>query len=283
MLQTTIRNPVSCYGIAVHTGQKVQLTLKPAKEDQGIVFVRKDISYGENHIQADYFNVSETSLCTKISNQNNISVSTIEHLMAAIWGSGIDNVIIEVDGPEVPIMDGSSKPFVFMIECAGTKILCKYKKILVIKRDIEIDNGKGSYALASPSEEFGIDLEIEFESKLIGRQNISYSDRNKFDSEVASARTFGFIHELEYLKSKGLARGASLDNAIGLDNDKILNHDGLRYEDEFVRHKLLDAIGDFSLSSINIAGKFNCTKPGHEINNQLLRKLFSDTNNFDWR
>lgn len=280
MLQTTINAPVSCYGIAVHSGETVQLILKPAKADQGIIFVRKDIKYGDNHILASFNNVSETSLCTKISN-NITSVSTIEHLMAALWGCNIDNVIVEIDGPEIPIMDGSSKPFIFMIEYAGIKYLNKQRKILKILKDIEVTNND-SLNIVSPSDEFNIDLEINFDAPVIGKQNISYSGKANFASEIAEARTFGFIHELEYLKSKGLAKGASLDNAIGLEHENILNHDGLRFEDEFVRHKLLDAIGDFTTGAHEIQGKFQCQKPGHHLNNLLMRKIFDNPNNYKW-
>lgn len=281
MFQKTISNPVSCYGIAVHSAEKVQLVLKPAKANQGIIFVRKDISYGDNFIKADYFNVSETSLCTKISNPIT-SISTIEHLMAAIWGMNIDNIIIEVDGPEIPIMDGSSKPFMFMLEYAGIKTLDAKRKKLKINKEISIENGKGSINIIEPSDEFSIDLSIDFESKAIGKQSIEYKCRDRFFYDIAEARTFGFINELEYLRSIGLAKGASLNNAIALDQDKILNNDGLRFNDEFVRHKLLDALGDFSTGAVDILGKFTCIKPGHEINNQLLRKVFDNTNNYTW-
>ena len=283
MFQTTIKNPVSCYGIGVHSGRNVQLTMKPAKAGTGIVFVRTDVTQtSDNFIEANFLNVSETSYSTSISNNDSkVFVSTIEHLMAAIWGCNIDNMIIEIDGPEVPIMDGSSKPFLFMLEFAGAKDLPQKKKILKINKEVIFTAGD-SESIIMPSDNFRIDLEIEFKSKAIGRQEISYSDRSKFSDEVASARTFGFVHELEYMKSKGLARGASLSNAIGLDNDIILNHDGLRYRDEFVRHKLLDAIGDFSLASSNILGAFKCIKPGHALNNNLLRKVFDNPSNYSW-
>ena len=203
--------------------------------------------------------------------------------MASIWGSDIDNLFIEIDGPEVPIMDGSSKPFVFMIDCAGIKVQNVKRKILKINREVEVFNSDtGSVNYVYPSESFQIDVDIEFSSKIIGRQQISCGDKSQFDSEIASARTFGFIDELEFLQQKGLAKGASLDNSIGLEGDKILNHDGLRYEDEFVRHKLLDAVGDFATASRNIVGHFSCKKPGHNINNELLRKVFDNPNNYTW-
>lgn len=283
MFQTTIKYPVSCYGIGVHSGDTVQLTLKPAKSDTGIIFIRTDISYSENFVKASYLNVSETTLCTRLSSDNkNFSISTVEHLLAAIWGSGIDNLIIELDGPEVPIMDGSSKPFVFMLECAGTQTLKSKKPYLKILKEVFVDNGNGSTNIVSPSDDFSLQITIDFPTKAIGRQSLSYRERSLFNKDIASARTFGFLHELDYLKGKGLAKGASLNNAIGIDQDVILNHDGLRYEDEFVRHKMLDAIGDFSLASNNIIGAFECIKPGHNINNILLRKILENPNNYSW-
>ncbi|NDB82333.1 MAG: UDP-3-O-[3-hydroxymyristoyl] N-acetylglucosamine deacetylase [Alphaproteobacteria bacterium] len=281
MKETTIIYPASCFGLGVHSGQKVQVTLKPAKAGTGIVFVRTDIR-GDlpNFVKASFEAVSKTKLCTTISSQDNIfSISTVEHLMAGIWGCGIDNLIVEIDGPEVPIMDGSSRPFVFMIECAQTKILKPERKKLKIKKEVYVEAGE-SVSIASPDEKFSISLNIDFNSKAIGRQSITYSNRGMFSQEVASARTFGFLHELEYLQSIGLAKGVSLDNSIGLDKDIILNHDGLRFKDEFVRHKLLDAIGDFALANCDMIGSFSCTKPGHYINNLLLRKIFSDPNNY---
>ncbi|MDX1924592.1 MAG: UDP-3-O-acyl-N-acetylglucosamine deacetylase [Rickettsiaceae bacterium] len=281
MLQATIKYPVSCYGIGVHSGQTVQMTFKPAKSNDGIVFVRTDISSGDNFVKASFDNVTETTLSTTISAPNKtFSISTIEHLMAAIWGSGVDNLIIEIDGPEVPIMDGSSKPFVFMLECAQKKHLPETRKLIKIHKEIYIENGSGGVSVVSPADKFSISLDIDFPSKAIGKQSIKYDNKELFGSEIASARTFGFVGELEYLRSIGLAKGASLDNAIGLDQDTILNHDGLRYNDEFVRHKLLDALGDFSLASCDIIGSFSCTKPGHAMNNQLLRKIFADPSNF---
>lgn len=281
MFQNTIRYPASCYGIGVHSGRTVQLTLKPAKAGDGITFVRTDIIGEHRHLKASFDNVTETSYSTSISDPyKKFSISTIEHLMAAIWGAGIDNIIVELDGPEVPIMDGSSRPFVFMLECAQVKQLSSKKRYLKINREVFVDNCKGGQNILSPSNSFQIDIDIEFESKVIGKQSFNYNNRELFGSDVASARTFGFIHELEYMQNLGLARGASLNNAIGLDKDVILNHDGLRYEDEFVRHKLLDAIGDFALASIDVVGSFSCIRPGHELNNLLLRKLFDDPQNY---
>ena len=283
MLQTTIKHPISCYGIGVHSGRNVQLTLKPARQNTGIVFIRTDVTKFNNVIYAGFDQVSETTLSTTVSNEDKVSVSTIEHLLAAIYGSGLDNVIIELDGPEIPIMDGSSQPFLFMIECASLIKLSAKKKMLKINKDIELFGDNGSYVLATASDNFDIDITIDFSSKIIGTQKTSFTvTNNAFVKEIAAARTFGFVKDLEYLQSKGLAKGASLDNAIGIDDDKILNHDGLRFNDEFVRHKLLDAIGDFTVASTNIYGSFKFNKSGHYLNNQFLHKLFSDTQNYSW-
>ena len=280
-MQTTIQNPISCYGIGVHSGSITQLTLKPAAKNTRIIFVRTDVREEINFIEASYLNVSDTTMSTNIRNANNIQVSTIEHLMAAIWGCGIDNMIVEVDGPEIPVMDGSSRPFVFMIECSGRKFQNAPKKYLKILKEINTIN-KDCEIICTPSESFQIDLTIDFLSKAIGRQNILFSNSASFNEEIADARTFGFVHELDYLKSKGLAKGASLDNAIGIDQDTVMNHDGLRHKDEFVRHKLLDMLGDLYTTSSNFVGSFYAHKTGHSLNNQFLRQLFSDPYAYSW-
>lgn len=280
-MQTTIQNPISCYGIGVHSGKTTHLTLKPAQENTGIVFVRTDLSSEINFIKASYANVTETSLCTGIKNSNSVKVTTIEHIMAAIWGCGIDNMIIELDGEEVPVMDGSSKPFVFMIECAGRKLQKAPKKFLKILKEVKAVH-KDCEIIAAPANSLNVDLTIEFESKAIGKQNFILSGAESFKSEIADARTFGFLHELDYLKSKGLAKGASLENAIGIDKDVIMNPDGLRYEDEFVRHKLLDFVGDLYTAGTPIVGAFSAYKTSHALNNHFLRELFADSTNYIW-
>jgi UDP-3-O-[3-hydroxymyristoyl] N-acetylglucosamine deacetylase len=274
-MQLTIQNPINCFGIGVHSGNKTQVTLKPANKDVGIVFVRTDVSSVDNKIIANYANVFDTSLSTSIKNNADICVSTIEHLMAAIWGCGIDNLIIEIDGLEVPIMDGSSKPFVFMIECAGLKYLKAPKKHLKILKEIKVTDS-GSEIFSYPSDEMIIDLTIDFESKVIGKQSYNFSPRKNFKDDIANSRTFGFVQDLDYLQSRGLAKGASLDNAIGIDKDIILNHEGLRHDNEFVRHKMLDLMGDLYTTGTNFIGKIDGYKTSHNLNNQFLRKIFSD-------
>ena len=278
-MQTTIERPMSCYGIGVHSGQRTQLTLKPARANTGIVCLRSDVSSVNNVIEVIYHNVSETMLSTTVQNDASVKISTIEHLMAALWGCGIDNVIIELDGPEVPIMDGSSKPFVFLIECAGTKILDIPRKTIKILKDIRVFHNDAEI-IVTPSDIFAVNVEIEFASKAIGKQTMSLNDPSFFKEEISSARTFGFMHEVEYLRSKGLAKGASLENAVGIENDTIMNPEGLRFSNEFARHKLLDSVGDFYTAGGVLLGSFACTKSGHNLNNILLRSIFDNPNNY---
>ncbi len=280
-MQTTIQKPISCFGIGVHSGKKTQLTLKPAKADTGIIFVRTDVSEVDNKILASYDKVFDTKLSSSIKNDANIYVSTIEHLMAAIWGCGVDNLIIELDGPEVPIMDGSSKPFVFMIECAGKLQQNAPGKTLKLLKEIQIEDS-GSEIIATPADETIIDLTIDFEDPAIGKQHQIFTPNSSFKDDIANSRTFGFLHELEYLKSKGLAKGASLDNAIGIDKGEILNQGGLRHDNEFVRHKMLDLFGDMYLSGSSLVAHIHGYKTSHALNNQFLRKLFSNPHAYKW-
>lgn len=280
-MQTTISCPISCYGIGVHSGKKTQVTLKPANPNTGVVFVRTDVTSVDNKIYTSYKNVFDTSLSTSIKNDAGIKVSTIEHLMAAIWGCGLSNVIIEIDGSEVPIMDGSSQPFVFMIECAGIKKTNIPKKCLKLLKDVYVTNGD-SEIIANVSSMLSIDLTIDFSSSAIGKQKYIFNNEKSFVSEIANSRTFGFLHELDYLQGKGLAKGASLDNTIGIDKNVILNHEGLRHDNEFVRHKMLDLLGDLSCAGGNFIGSLKGFKTSHELNNQLLHKIFSDPSGYKW-
>ena len=282
MNQRTVESISSCYGIGIHTGRFINMTIRPAKENTGIVFVRTDVKDTNNIINASYLNVTEASLGTVVSNSSNVKVSTIEHLMAALYGTGVDNAIIEIDGPEVPVMDGSSMPFIFMIDYAGVRNLGVKRKSIKIKKEILIESNN-SYIHVEPSEAFEIDMKIDFQNKAIGAQNINFNETSSdFKSEISMARTFGFISEIDGLKSMGLALGASLDNAIGIDDDgNILNEESLRYENEFVRHKILDAVGDFYTSGFSsIVGKFSCSKSGHYTNNLILRKILEDSRNY---
>lgn len=275
--QRTITSKVSCNGVGLHTGIDVNLTLLPGEPDSGIIFRRSDLDAKESDIKAHYTNVVATNLGTVIANESGAKVSTIEHLMAAIWGCGIDNLIVEVSGPEVPVMDGSSEPFVFLIECAGIKTQDKARKVIEITKEIKIEGEDNKSISVSPAQEFGIDLHIDFDHECISEQTIDYSTTfASFKNDLARARTFGFKHEIEQLHKMGLAKGGSLDNAILIDENGVVNEEGLRYNNEFVKHKTLDFIGDIYLAGHFIIGHFKASKPGHGINNKMLHTLLSD-------
>jgi len=275
--QNTIGNIVSCSGIGLHSGRTVSMQLLPAAEDSGIVFRQvddQDNIIGE--VRASYENVTSTMMSTNISSPDQkISIATVEHLMAAFWGCGIDNVIVKINGNEVPIMDGSSSYFVFMIECAGIRHQKKYRKILEITNKVELHYGD-AFVIIEPSDEFRIDLGIDFAHPLIQKQDFHFDQNSNFKMDIARARTFGFEKDVEKLRSIGLAKGGSLDNAIVVGEDNILNPQGLRFNDEFVRHKILDSIGDMYLSGYHIKGAIKAAKSGHALNNMLLKKLFDN-------
>jgi UDP-3-O-[3-hydroxymyristoyl] N-acetylglucosamine deacetylase len=279
--QKTLERKVSCIGVGLHSGQPVKLQLNPANINHGIVFKRSDISGFDNIIPAQFDKVTKTQLGTTLSNEQGTIIATVEHLMAALWGCGIDNALIEVDGPEIPIMDGSSEPFVFLAECAGIKDQEEDRKVIKVLKQVEVRDGD-KFAIVKPSDDFAIDLEIDFNSKAISNQKWVYSSSQvSFKTDLCRARTFGFEHEVEYMRSQGLARGGSLENAIVISGDKILNKEGLRYNNEFVRHKLLDCIGDFYLAGNRIQGNFTAYKSGHGLNNKLLHKLFEDKSAYE--
>ncbi len=275
-LQHTLAHSVSCTGIALHTGAQVSMTLHPASENTGIRFVRSDLRDRPNEVQADFRHVTCTRLGTTLTNEANASVATTEHLMAALWGSNVDNAIIELSGPEVPIMDGSSEPFVFLIECAGLKEQRAPRRIIEILKTVEVTDGEKRASL-TPASQFGLSVEINFNNKVIAHQayNIDFG-RASFKTELCRARTFGFEHEVAQLREMGLARGGSLENAIVVGEDKVLNEGGLRYQDEFVRHKALDCIGDIYLAGAHIRGHVHGVRTGHDLNHKLLTALFAD-------
>jgi len=273
ILQRTITNSVSTRGVGLHTGEKVILTLHPANEDQGIVFTRSDLEVPIK-IQVSPFMVTETKLCSTIGVDQS-KVSTVEHIMSALSASGIDNIIIDVNGSEVPIMDGSSIAFIHLIKSAVIKEQNKPKKFVVINELIEVKDGD-RLAKFEPHQGFIIDFMIDFPHPAFNDEDSHVSIdffKDSYIKDISRARTFGFMQEVEYLRTNGLARGGSLDNAIVLDEYKIINEDGLRYSDEFVRHKILDAVGDLYMLGSPIIGKFTAYKSGHELNNKLLRAL----------
>ena len=281
ILQTTLKNQIHCSGIGLHSGNKISMSLYPADPDTGIVLRRTDIPGQNALIPARFDHVSDTRLCTTLRNDAGVQIATVEHLMAALAGCEIDNVVIEVNGAEVPIMDGSAEPFVFLIECAGTVHQNAVRHVLSIKRPVSIFEG-GAKATLAPSNlgrsGLTIDLRIDFKNSAIGQQNLTVAvSSSSFKNEICRARTFGFLEDVEALRQVGLAQGGSLDNAVVISGDNILNEDGLRYEDEFVRHKILDCIGDLYLAGNPIMGNFSGLRSGHDLHNKLLRRLFADS------
>lgn len=279
--QKTVAKPACCSGIGMHSGKKVNLCIKPAPINHGIKFKRIDLPDSPS-ISAHFNMVVDTSLATVIG-YNGFIVSTIEHLMASFAGLSIDNALVEIDTYELPIMDGSAGPFTSLIQSAGIKEQDGPKSFFIIKTPIELkENGKtvGIYPFSS----FKITYTIEFDHPVIKRQSysIDMSD-NIFEREISRARTFGFLHEIEYLKRYGFARGGSLDNAVVIDKHDILNNEGLRYQDEFVRHKILDCIGDFSLLGMPILGHLIVEKSGHSFNHSFINKFFAQKESWETR
>jgi len=277
--QHTLKSSISCTGVGLHSGTKTTMVLHPAEAGSGVRFRRVDAAGKGAVIAARWSNVTDTRLNTCISNEDGISVKTIEHLMSALAGMGVDNALIDIDGEEVPVMDGSAAPFVFLIECAGLVEQSAPRQVIkVLKRVIVTDGDK--IATLAPSEDFTLAVDIEFAAAAIGRQQVSLTvDAAAFKAEISRARTFGFEQEVEAMRAAGLGRGGSLDNAVVIagDGKGVLNKEGLRYDNEFVRHKLLDALGDLSLAGAPLEASFRGTRTGHALNNMLLRALFADS------
>jgi UDP-3-O-[3-hydroxymyristoyl] N-acetylglucosamine deacetylase len=271
--QRTLKNAVRATGVGLHTGDQIHLTLLPAPVDTGIVFRRVDLQPPVD-IKADAINVGETTLSTCLVN-GDTRVSTVEHLMSAMAGLGIDNAIVELNAPEIPIMDGSAGPFVFLIQSAGVQEQNAPKKFVRIKREVTLRDGD-KFASFLPFDGFKVSFSIEFDHPVFKdrrpQTELEFSS-STFVKDISRARTFGFMHEIEYLRSKGLARGGSMDNAIVVDQYKILNEDGLRFEDEFVKHKVLDAIGDLYMLGFSLLCEYKAHKSGHSLNNRALRLL----------
>ena len=274
--QRTLSNSIRASGVGLHSGEKVNMTLRPAAKDTGIIFRRLDIEPIQQ-IPALAKSVIDTMLGTTIAKKN-ASVMTVEHILAAFAGLGIDNALVDLDGPEVPIMDGSSASFIFLIESAGIEEQNASKKFLRIKKKIRVEDGE-KFAEFKPYNGYRISFEIDFDHPMIKSKltklSVDFSTLT-FLKEISRARTFGFLKEIETLRSKNLALGGSLDNAIVFDDYRILNQDGLRYQDELVRHKILDVVGDLYLMGHILVGEFNGYKSGHELNNKLILKLYTD-------
>lgn len=273
--QRTLRNAIKATGVGLHTGEKVYLTLSPAPINAGIVFRRVDLD-PVVEIPARAENVRETTLSTTLI-ANGEKVSTVEHLLSAMAGLGIDNAFIDLSAPEVPIMDGSAGPFVFLIQSAGIEEQSAAKKFIRIKRPVTVEDGDKTASFL-PFDGFKVSFSIDFDHPVFRERSphaeIDFSTTS-FVKEVSRARTFGFMHEIEYLRAQGLARGGSVDNAIVVDEYRILNQDGLRYDDEFVKHKILDAIGDLYLLGYGVIGEYRAHKSGHALNNAVLRALMA--------
>ncbi len=271
--QRTLKNEIRATGVGLHTGQKIYLTLRPAPVDSGIVFRRVDLD-PIVEIEAKATNVGDTTLSTTLM-KGDVRVSTVEHLLSAMAGLGIDNAIVDLSAAEVPIMDGSAGPFVFLIQSAGILEQSAAKKFIRIKKEITVTDGD-KVATLLPFDGFKVSFTIDFDHPVFkGKKLDAVVDfsSTSFVKEISRARTFGFMHEIEYLRSKGLAKGGSVDNAIVVDKYRIVNEDGLRYEDEFVKHKILDAIGDLYLLGNTLIGEFKAFKSGHGLNNLVLREL----------
>lgn len=274
--QRTLKNIIRATGVGVHTGEKVYLTLRPAPVDTGIIFVRADLDPAvEIPAKSEY--IGDTSLCTCLV-KDGVRIATVEHLLSALAGLGIDNLYVEVSAPELPIMDGSAGPFVFLIQSAGIVEQAAPKKFIRIKKKIRVKH-EDKWVIMEPHNGFQVDFRIEFDHPAIAGETqhalVDFSSTS-YVREVARARTFGFLSDYEYIRKQNLALGASLDNAVVLDEYKILNQDGLRYKDEFVKHKILDVIGDLYLMGFSVIGRFKGFKSGHAMNSKLLDKLISD-------
>jgi len=279
-VQQTLKNAIHCTGIGLHSGEDIALCLYPAEAGTGIVFKRTDPVAGSPLIPALYDNVSDTRLCSTISNGDGVSVATVEHLMSALAGCGVDNALIEVSGAEVPVMDGSAEPFVFLIECAGLEQQLAPRQYIKVLRRVEVEEN-GNRAVIEPSDCLSIELTIDFPHEVIGKQSLRVDvTNNLFKSDISRARTFGLLEEVETMRKMGLARGGSLDNAVVIGADAVLNAEGLRYDDEFVRHKILDCVGDLALAGMPLLGAVSAYRTGHALNNKLLRALFSDAANW---
>ena len=279
LIQKTIKSPITFKGVGLHSGKTINLCLKSSEPDTGIVFKRVDLKYN-NLVYPNFNNVSNTSLNTTISNQFGVKVSTIEHLMGALSGLGIDNALIEIDNEEVPILDGSAKEFVEKILSSDFEVSNKPIKVIKINKEVTLKDGDRLISIGPSKLSLNIDFELKYENQKIGNQ------RNKIDvyqddlTEIFNSRTFCLYEDIEFIKKNGLAKGGSLDNAVVVKGDKILNEEGLRHNKEFVNHKILDCIGDLYTCGYRIIGNIKCSQGGHYLTNQILRKVFNDKKNF---
>mgnify|MGYP000053042544 CR=1 FL=1 len=278
--QTTLADQVTLTGIGVHSGKPASITLVPAEACVGIVFTRTDQDIS-TEVPALWNEVTSTALCTVLGDPAREGVATVEHLMAALFGMGVDNLIVEIDGPEMPVMDGSSAVFVEAIEQVGLKRLDRGRRYLKINKTVRVDNG-GAWCELRPYNGTRFDITIDFDTPLIGRQQfVSDITPDVFRDELCRARTFGYVKDVEQLWKMGFALGSSLENSVAISEDRVLNPEGTRWPDEFARHKALDAVGDLALAGLPILGLYRSYKGGHKMNNAILVKLFEDPSAFE--
>ena len=277
--QKTLSENVTFKGIGLHTGKSSTITVMPGKENEGIKFKRVDLNKN-NIISANFKNVSSARLCTTLQNDFGVKVSTVEHLLAAFYIAGIDNAIVEIDNEEVPIMDGSSKDFLKVFEKINIFNQKKYRQYLVVSKKVELIDGNRKISIEPNNSSLEVDFQLDYKNKIIGKQKNVIDFQTDNLSEVISSRTFCLFEDIEKIKKFGLAKGGSLENALVVDNDKVLNKEGLRNDKEFVNHKILDLAGDFLLSGYRVIGKVNCYHGGHELTNLFLRKLLKEKSSF---
>ena len=278
--QKTIKNTISFSGIGLHTGVNVNVSIKPATPDTGIIFKRVDLNNNNNIVYPNFLNVSNTSLNTTISNEFGVKVSTIEHLMGALFGLGIDNALIELDNEEVPILDGSAKEFIEKIIPAGFEVSEAPIKIIKINKKIEFNDGDRSISIEPSKLSLDINFELNYKNPVIGKQSNKINVYEDNLQDIFNSRTFCLFEDIEAIKKVGLAKGGSLDNAVVVKDNEILNEGGLRNSKEFVNHKILDCIGDLFTSGYRIIGSINCSRGGHFLTNELLKRVFNDSTNF---
>jgi UDP-3-O-[3-hydroxymyristoyl] N-acetylglucosamine deacetylase len=281
--QKTIKEPIEFEGVGLHNGIKVNLCLKPAKIDEGIKFKRTDVKDEKSIIEANYKNVNSAILCTKIQNSHGVSVSTVEHLMAAFYLEGIDNILVEIDAPEVPIMDGSAFDFVEAIRSYGIEEQKKTKQFIKILKKVELKDGDKYISIEPLENDLIIDFEIVYKNPLIKTRRKEFKLSTGDFTSIYNSRTFCLYEDIDHIRNQGLAKGGSLENAIVIKENKILNDDGLRSRDEFVSHKILDCLGDLILSGHRILGRIKTSQGGHQLTNNLLKKLFLDQSNWGFQ
>ena len=285
--QKTVHKAVHCVGIGVHSGERAHLSIRPASEWSGIIFKRTDVKDRNPFIAASWNNVKDTRFSTTIANEDGVSLSTVEHVMAALYGAGVTNALIEVSGPEVPVMDGSSSIFSKLLKDAGIQEQFSPVPVIKILRSVKVTHDGTTSAAFEPSSDYKLSLYFDASGRLKdytkGYESFSYDlVHDSFEKILSKARTFGFYEDAKFLWDKGLAQGSSLANTVVLKEGRIMNDEGLRYPNEFIRHKILDAVGDFALSNVLIQGEFKGVNSGHSLNNQLLKVLFATPDAWEW-